>query len=286
MKSYLSLMRQVLTEGTRQQNRTGIATLSLPGAMLQFDLAKGFPAVTTKRLAWKQVVGELLGFIRGCTDAADFRALGCTIWDQNANENASWLNNQFRTGTDDLGRIYGAQWRAWPMADGHHFDQLATAMKILVCDPESRRNIVMAWNPAELHQMALPPCHVLFRLSVNQETMELNLSMYQRSCDLFLGVPFNIASYALLNHMIAHAVGLMPGKLTMFLDDVHIYENHIEQVQEQLSREPTELPALVFSQKFQELEGKGMATLTSATPEMFILADYNPHPAIKADMAV
>lgn len=286
MKSYLSLMRQVLTEGTRQQNRTGIATLSLPGAMLQFDLAKGFPAVTTKKLAFRQVVGELLGFIRGCTNAADFRALGCNIWDQNANENNAWLTNPARVGEDDLGRIYGAQWRAWPVANGNYFDQLATALNILVCDPESRRNIVLAWNPAELHQMALPPCHVLFRLSVNQETMELNLSMYQRSCDLFLGVPFNIASYALLNHMIAHAVGLLPGKLTMFLDDVHIYENHIEQVQEQLSREPMPLPELSFTQKFYELAGKGMTTLTAATPDMFILSDYNPHPAIKADMAV
>lgn len=294
MKSYLELLDLCSRTGMRQRNRTGIDTFMIPGGMMQFDLAQGFPILTTKRVAFKQVVGELLGFIRGYTNAADFRALSCTIWDANANKNEQWLKNPNRQGTDDLGRIYGAQWRRWRSIDldlgGHgnpdarEIDQLARALETIKNDSTSRRIIVSAWQPGELDQMALPPCHLLYQFLIGQLDHKLHMTMYMRSCDMFLGVPFNISSYALLLALVSKAMGYEPGTLTMFLADVHIYENHLEQVKEQLSREPKELPTLGLP---ENIDGLGpIAWLESLEPEDIELIGYDPHPPIKAEMAV
>jgi len=296
MRQYLNLLQDILDNGVRQSNRTGIDTLTLPGAMLKFDLRDGFPAVTTKKLAFNQVKGELIGFLRGCTSAADFRALGCTVWDANANENAAWLANPARRGTDDLGRIYGAQWRAWDAPgqwQGHEsvgIDQIAIALDKVRNNPTDRRIIVNAWNPAELDQAALPPCHVLFQLLPHVDSKVLHMTMYQRSCDMFLGVPFNIASYALLLELFAAWSGYTAGTLTMFLADAHIYVNHIDQVREQLTREPLPLPKLLLRMDgtahvddLETLLAKLDNTSDFPTAE---LIGYRHHAAIKAPMAV
>lgn len=289
MKQYLDLLRRVRAEGVRKSNRTGIDTFALVGAMLDFDLSLGFPAMTTKRLAFRQVVGELLGFIRGYDNAEDFRNLGCKVWDQNANENAAWLKNPSRLGEDDLGRIYGVQWRSW-LGVGRSgtvvIDQLEEAVRKIQFDAESRRNIVSAWNPAELDQMALPPCHVLFQFHVEQASRTISMTMYQRSCDLFLGVPFNIASYALLLSLVAHVTGHKPGRLVMFLADVHIYENHLEQVDTQLGREPLFLPELRLLDPVADWQLSPFGKLQMYEPEMIQLSGYDCAPAIPAPMAV
>lgn len=291
MKQYLELLDRIMFEGRWQNNRTGIRTKRLDGAMLQFDLTQGFPAVTTKKLAFNAVKGELLGFIRGYNNAEDFRKLGCKVWDQNANENEAWLANPNRQGTDDLGRVYGVQWRTWDAgwdAGPKFVDQLSDAVDAIIDNPTSRRIIVNAWNPAELDKMALPPCHMMFQFLVDVESNELSMCMYQRSCDMFLGIPFNIASYALLLELVAMATGRIAKQLTMFLADVHIYENHMDQVNEQLSREPRPLPAL----NINPLVGThptfkmGMPFLETVSPDHIQLVDYYPMPAIKAEMAV
>lgn len=295
MKQYLNLLSDVLSNGVRQSNRTGIDTLTIPGAMLKFDMSKGFPAMTTKRLAWKQVVGELIGFMRGTTNASDFRALGCTIWDANANQNQQWLDNPNRIGEDDLGCIYGSMWRCWPNANWNEYqlddrpsqvDQLANALDQVRNNPESRRIIVTAWNPSELDKMALPPCHLLFQLLPHKSTKKLHMVMYQRSCDMFLGVPFNIASYALLLHIISALTDYTPGTLTMMLADVHIYINHLEQVAEQLDRQPSTLPELQMCLPIQTNERTLDNFLDSICPDDFTLINYVPQAAIKAPMAV
>lgn len=286
MKQYLNLLERVLEEGKWQQNRTGIPTKRIEGAMLEFNLKEGFPAVTTKKLAWKNVVGELLGFIRGYTDAEMFRELGCKIWDQNANENEAWLANKNRVGKDDLGRIYGAQWRNWTVPySTQTIDQLANAVEDILHNPTSRRIIVTAWNPGEMDLMALPPCHMTYQFLVDVESNELSLCMYQRSCDLFLGIPFNIASYALLLEMVAAATGRVASKLVMFLADVHIYQNHIEQVIEQLKREPFTLPQLKIAEVFFN-SPDGLTRLQDAEPSDFQLENYVSHLPIKGEMAV
>ncbi len=284
MRQYLDLLNRVLINGKLHQNRTGIPTLRMIGTMLEFDLSLGFPAVTTKKLAFKAVVGELIGFIRGYTSAERFRHLGCHVWDQNANENEAWLVNPHREGTDDLGRVYGAQWREWRCNDLMTLDQLAKALHEIQLNPQSRRIIVTAWQPAELDQMALPPCHLLFQYHVDVDSGELSMTMYQRSCDLFLGVPFNIASYALLLELTAMAVGLKAGKLVMFLADVHIYENHVNQVIEQLGRTPYALPTLVVNNQRPDLSG--LSWLEALEPADISLSGYNHHPVIKGEMAV
>ena len=293
MRQYHALLQHVLDTGTWQGNRTGIPTLRTDGAMLQFDMADGFPAVTTKALAFRAVLGELLGFIRGCDNAGQFRALGCNVWNANANDNTAWVGNPYRLGYDDLGRIYGVQWRQWEgfnHEDPHGevvVDQLANACNEIIHNPESRRILVNAWNPAELNMMALPPCHLLFQFLVNKDRNELSLCMYQRSCDLFLGIPFNIASYALLLHLVAAATGRKPARLTMFLADVHIYQNHMEQVKEQLSREPYPLPRLAIDATSPSFYGlRGIEWLEAVEPHHVWLEEYEKHPAIKADMAV
>lgn len=300
---YLDLLCEVLNNGQREPNRTGVNTLTLPGAMLKFDLRKGFPAVTTKWLNFPSVVGELIGFLRGCTSAADFRALGCNVWNKNANEHEAWLANPARKGEDDLGRIYGAQWRSFPgpIVESHlkgpndeptwsptYVDQISQALGDVRFNPTSRRIIVNAWNPAELDQAALPPCHVLFQLLPRSDGT-LHMTMYQRSADMFLGVPFNIASYALLLELFAAWSGRTAATLTMFLADVHIYENHIEQVKEQLKREPYPAPKLWLECKAppEHIAQQPLDVLiASLDPSKIHLLDYQFHPAIKAPMAV
>jgi thymidylate synthase len=290
-QQYLDLLHAVLYDGVRQSNRTGIDTLTLPGAMLKFDLRDGFPAITTKKLFFDAVKGELIGFLRGVTSAADFRALGCNIWDQNANENEKWLANPARSGHDDLGRIYGVQWRTFYgnnyRGDDVWIDQIATALDLVRHDPTNRRILVNAWNPVELDQAALPPCHVLFQLLPHVDGRVLHMTMYQRSCDMFLGVPFNIASYALLLELFAAWTGYTAGTLTMFLADAHIYMNHVDQVKFQLARKPLPAPRLSMvppplgyaSSSLEEL-------LHWLTPDTIKLLDYQHHPALKAPMAV
>lgn len=299
MKQYHDLLIHVLAKGKFHENRTGIPTLCVTGAMLSFNMADGFPAMTTKHLAFRQVVGELLGFIRGYQSARDFRALGCTIWDANANENVAWLNNPNRRGINDLGRIYGAQWRNYrgSSRDIVHrsTDQLMTAIREILINPTSRRIIVSAWNPIELDEMALPPCHVLHQYHVNPNTGGLSMTMYQRSCDLFLGVPFNIASYALLLHLVAQVTGLRADNLIIFLADAHIYGNHLEQVKTQLCREPFPLPTLriradrLTASDFGKIADRvesALIQLEHLTPQDIDLLDYKHYPAIKAPMAV
>jgi thymidylate synthase len=290
MKQYLNLLERVMNKGSWQQNRTGIPTKRLAGAMLEFDLKEGFPAMTTKKLAFNAVKGELLGFIRGYDNAAKFRELGCKVWDQNANENEAWVKNVIRKGEDDLGRIYGVQWRDWSRYDTHHgwssTDQFANAINDIMQNPTSRRIIVTAWNPGEINDMALPPCHMTFQLLVNVDTNEISLCMYQRSCDMFLGIPFNIASYALLLELIAAATNKRAGKLIMFLADVHIYKNHEEQVREQLSRRTLPLCQLSINEEFFYRSEDPVKRLELCEPSDIALDNYISHLPIKAEMAV
>lgn len=280
MQQYLELQKQVINKGTWQQNRTGIPTKMIPAAMLQFDLRDGFPLVTTRKMPFKSVVGELLGFIRGCTSAEEFRSLGCNFWNHNANENEAWLANPNRGGLDDLGKIYGYQWTHWDKSILGYLNQLNKLVYDIKQDPESRRLLVSAWRPDQFHEMALPPCHVLFKVLIDQSTKTMHLSWYQRSCDLFLGIPANIASYATLLTLLAKTTGYNPGILTGHLDDVHIYENHMQQVLLQLSREPLPLPKLV-------LEGVELGDdLASINPSQIYLEGYTHHDPIKAPMAV
>lgn len=292
MQNYLDLLRHVSEHGIRQSNRTGVDCLTTPGAMLKFDLSTGFPAVTTKKLAIKGVIGELLGFLRGSSSLAEFKALGCNVWDENV-ASPKWQNNPACQGPDDMGRIYGVQWRSY-IGARHisfggpfvHVDQLAVALDTIRNDPSSRRIIVNAWNPAELNYAALPPCHVLFQLLPHVSTNELHMTMYMRSCDMFLGVPFNIASYAILLELFAAWTGYKAGTLTMFLSDVHIYVNHLDQVKEQLSREPMPLPRLVIPEHQYDRHAPIDTLLARLRPEDIQLVDYQHHPAIKAPMAV
>lgn len=282
MKNYLDLGKEILETGTWQSNRTGTDAISLPGAMLKFDLSNGFPLMTTKKLAVQGMIGEFIGFMRGAESAEDFRNLSCNFWNADANQNKDWLRNPNRKGEDDLGRIYGAQWRGWrseQIAPGMYgcIDQVQQALDLIAHNPTSRRIIINAWNPAELNQMALPPCHVLYQFIVNVERKELNLCMYQRSCDMFLGVPMNIASSALFLSVMARLTGYKPRFFTHFLADAHIYRNHVKQVEEQISRTPFSLPRLMISDTLVDID--------RLHPEMFKLEGYECHPAIQGVMA-
>lgn len=305
MRQYLQLLKNIMDNGVRQSNRTGIDSISIPGAMLKFDLREGFPAVTTKKLAFNAVKGELLGFFRGYTNAADFEKLGCGVWRQNADENHTWLNNPARKGEGDLGRIYSAQWTDWaayeydqgatdlnagfPAFERSSINQLDAALATLLRDPSSRRVIVSAWRPDEFDQMALPPCHVLYQFVADQHNRRLHLMMYQRSLDTFLGGPFNIASCALFLTIMARFIGYTPATFTHFIADAHIYVNHLDQVKEQLSRTPFDPPRLA-------LDYSAIPTVTLDTyreglfaeiqPEHLELRFYEHHPALKAPMAV
>lgn len=299
---YLNLLSETISTGTQQQNRTGIRTIFIPGAMMKFDLRVGFPAFTTKKLAFRAVVGELLGFLRGYDNAADFRSLGCNIWNQNANENQDWLNNPHRKGADDLGRIYGVQWRKWndySIAPSHYsewvpehievkpLDQVDAVLQKLYNNPTDRRMIINAWRPDEFQEMALPPCHVLYQFIANTEKKELHLCMYQRSCDEFLGVPFNVASASLFLTIMANLTGYTPATFTHFMADAHVYENHLDAVNEQINREPYPLPQLKYTgPKFNGTDKFDATIFDMIQPDHFELVNYQHHPAIKAPMAV
>ena len=292
---YLDLLSTIMKTGTRQKNRTGIDTFMLPGGMMQFDLTQGFPAVTTKQLFFNAVKGELIGFLRGYTSAKQFRDLGCKIWDQNANENKAWLANPARRGEDDLGYIYSRLWTDMPHYDqfdednerygfspGFNWNQITKLLDEIKVNPESRRLIVNAWHPEVFSEAALPPCHVMFQVIIEQETKKMHMTMYQRSCDFFLGVPFNIASYALLLEMIANWTGYKAGTFTWFGADCHIYENHLDQVIDQLSRTPLPPPHLILD--MDHAVSKGQISLI--LPEDISLDGYTHLGPIKAPMAV
>ena len=280
MRNYLNLLQNVLDEGLWQDNRTGIRTKRVIGGMLEFDLQDGFPLLTTKKIFTNQMIGELIGFIRGYTNAADFRAIGCTWWDANANQNEQWLANPHRKGIDDLGLIYGHQYRNWISHDGT-IDQLKVAIDTIINNPTSRRIIVTAWNPADIDKAALPPCHVMYQFLPDPKTKELSLTFTMRSCDLFLGAPMNIASYALLLEIAAKATGYKAKKLVAFMSDLHIYEDHIDAVKEQLTRVPLELPTIHIT---NPLTGVQALELIEPTDIKFI--NYASYKAIPAKMAV
>ncbi|WP_187260624.1 thymidylate synthase [Pontibacter beigongshangensis] len=264
MKQYLDLMQHILDKGVKKEDRTGTGTLSVFGYQMRFDLAAGFPLVTTKKAHLRSIVHELLWFLKGDTNIQYLKENKVTIWDEWADENG------------DLGPVYGSQWRSWPTPDGRHIDQISQVVHQLKHNPDSRRIIVSAWNVAEIENMKLPPCHAFYQFYVAEG--KLSCQLYQRSADVFLGVPFNIASYALLVLMMAQVTGLKPGEFIWTGGDTHLYLNHLEQARLQLTREPHPLPAMklnpevkdIFEFKFQD----------------FKLEDYNPHPAIKAPVAV
>lgn len=260
---YEELLRRVLESGVPKADRTGTGTVSLFGERLRYDLSRGFPLITTKRVHFKSVAVELLWFLRGDSNTSWLREHGVTIWDEWADENG------------DLGPVYGKQWRSWPTPDGGHTDQIADLLATLRRDPDSRRMIVSAWNVGQLPEMALAPCHAMFQFYVADG--RLSCQLYQRSADMFLGVPFNIASYALLTHMVAAQVGLEPGDFIWVGGDCHVYSNHVDQVREQLSRKAFEFPALELAPA---------PTLFDYRYEDFTLAGYQHHPALKAPVAV
>jgi thymidylate synthase len=264
MRSYLDLMQHVLDHGTRKSDRTGTGTLSVFGAQLRFDLSQGFPLVTTKKLHLKSIVHELLWFLRGDTNTRYLKEHGVSIWDEWADE------------TGELGPVYGYQWRSWPAPDGRHIDQIANLLSQLRTNPDSRRMIVSAWNVADLHRMALMPCHAFFQFYVADG--KLSCQMYQRSADIFLGVPFNIASYALLTMMVAQVCDLEPGDFVHTFGDTHLYSNHLDQAREQLTRAPRPLPRMRLN--------PGVRDLFAFTFADFALEGYDPYPAIKAPVAV
>ncbi len=264
MKQYLDLLKFVLENGHDKSDRTGVGTRSIFGYQMRFCLSEGFPLVTTKRLHIKSIIYELLWFLRGETNVKWLQERGVTIWDEWADENG------------ELGPVYGSQWRSWPDGKGGAIDQIEKLVAGIKSNPDSRRHIVSAWNPAEIDNMALPPCHCLFQFYVANG--KLSCQLYQRSADIFLGVPFNIASYALLTHMIADIVGLKVGEFIHILGDAHIYSNHFEQAKLQLSREPRALPKLKILNHHTKL--------TDYKYEDFRIIDYNPHQSIKAPIAV
>jgi thymidylate synthase len=264
VEQYLDLLRRTLDEGARKEDRTGTGTLSVFGHQMRFDLREGFPLLTTKKVHVPSVVGELLWFIRGDTNVGWLREHGVTIWDEWADANG------------DLGPVYGHQWRSWPTPGGGHVDQLAAVIEQIRDDPDSRRHIVSAWNVADIPRMALAPCHALFQFYVADG--RLSCQLYQRSGDLFLGVPFNIASYALLTHMVAQVADLDVGDFVHTLGDAHLYLNHLEQAREQLMRDPRRLPELQLDPSCR--------TIDAFTPDSVRVLGYDPHPAIRAPIAV
>ncbi|UYO00752.1 MAG: thymidylate synthase [Devosia sp.] len=264
MQPYLKLLSDILETGTDKSDRTGTGTRSIFGYQMRFDLSQGFPLVTTKKLHLKSIIYELLWFIRGETNVRWLQERGVSIWDEWADDNG------------DLGPVYGSQWRSWPAPDGRHIDQLAGVIEAIKTRPDSRRHIVSAWNPAEVDNMALPPCHALFQFYVADG--KLSCQLYQRSADSFLGVPFNIASYALLTHMVAQVCDLGVGDFVHTLGDAHLYSNHFEQARLQLTREPRPLPKLVMNPDRKRIE--------DFVFEDFAFEGYDPHPRIQAPIAV
>lgn len=264
MRQYLDLMRHVAEHGVKKSDRTGTGTVSVFGYQMRFDLSQGFPLVTTKKCHLRSIIHELLWFLKGETNTAYLKANGVSIWDEWADENG------------ELGPVYGRQWRSWPTPDGGHIDQIARVIHDLKHNPDSRRIIVSAWNVAELDQMALAPCHAFFQFYVADG--KLSCQLYQRSADIFLGVPFNIASYALLTMMMAQVTGLQVGDFVHTLGDAHLYSNHLNQAHEQLSRTPRTLPTMRINPAVGDLFAYNFAD--------FELLDYDPYPAIKAPVAI
>ena len=330
MKQYLNLVQDIFDNGSWQDNRTGIRTLSMPGAMMKFDLQEGFPAVTTKKLAFKSAVGELVGFLRAYRSAADFRALGCKVWDQNANENAQWLANPYRLQDNDLGSVYGVQWRQWPaykvidlsqpqsaaqvadaLSRGYQqigtvedvgengkttsallykaIDQLRQCLDTIMTDPGNRRILFHGWNWAQLEEMALPPCHLLYQFLVNPSKREISMCLYIRSNDVGLGTPFNLTEGSALLHLVGRLTGYTPRWFTYFIGDAHIYENHVDMLQEQLRREPFPAPKLVLSDRIPDYAVTGKYEpewLEKVEPSDFWLEGYEHHAPLTAPMAV
>jgi thymidylate synthase len=264
MRPYLELMQHVLSHGTRKGDRTGTGTFSVFGYQMRFDLAQGFPLLTTKKVHLKSIIHELLWFLKGDSNIRYLRENGVTIWDEWADENGN------------LGPVYGVQWRSWPTPDGRHIDQISDVVREIRENPNSRRLIVSAWNVGDIDRMALPPCHAFFQFYVADG--RLSCQLYQRSADIFLGVPFNIASYALLTLMVAQVTGLAPGEFIHTLGDAHLYSNHLDQAREQLGREPRALPVMHINPEVK--------SLFDFRFEDFRLEQYNPHPPIKAPVAV
>lgn len=264
MKQYLELLHHVRTHGVHKDDRTGTGTISVFGYQMRFDLSAGFPAITTKKLHFRSLIGELLWFLSGNTNIHSLHENGVSIWDEWADENG------------DLGPIYGYQWRSWPTADGRYVDQIARVLEQIESNPHSRRHIVSAWNVGEIEKMALPPCHTLFQFYVVDG--RLSCQLYQRSADVFLGVPFNIASYSLLTLMMAQVLRLAPGDFVHTLGDAHLYLNHMEQADLQLTREPRPLPQMKINPY--------VTSLFDFKYEDFEIVDYEPYPAIRAPVAV
>jgi thymidylate synthase len=311
MKQFQDLFRRILSEGVRRSNRTGVDTISVVGAHLTFDLREGFPAHTVKKLAFKSAVGEMLGFFRGYTNAADFRSINCKVWDANANKTPSWLASPYRQGEDDLGKIYSKQWTAWDdvrfeelarakelMAQGFNpvaansrrwvmhreINQLEECLRLLLTDPDSRRIMLTGWRPDQFDQMALPPCHVSYQLCADTTTNELDLVVYQRSQDLALS--FNTAIDALYLETFARLSGFTPRIVHHFIADAHIYVNHLEGVQEMLRREPLPPPTLVISDQVRKVSVDEIpGVFARIQPEDYRLEGYQHHPHIPLEMA-
>ena len=264
MQQYLDLMRRVRDTGIRKEDRTGTGTLSVFGHQMRFDLSEGFPALTTKKLHLKSIIHELLWFLKGDTNISYLKANGVRIWDEWADENG------------DLGPVYGYQWRSWPAGDGQTIDQISNLIQQIRDNPDSRRLMVSAWNPADVDHMALPPCHCLFQFYIAEG--RLSCQLYQRSADIFLGVPFNIASYALLTMMVAQVTGYEPGDFVHTFGDAHLYLNHMEQVDLQLARDCRSLPVMKINPEVKDVFAFAF--------EDFELTDYDPHPHIKAQVSV
>ena len=264
MKQYLELLSHVTKFGTRKEDRTGTGTISTFGYQMRFDLSDGFPLMTTKKLHIKSIIHELLWFLKGDTNIRYLNDHGVRIWNEWADEGG------------ELGHIYGYQWRSWPTPDGRHVDQISDVVASVRNDPDSRRHVVSAWNVGELEKMALPPCHILFQYYVSDG--RLSCQLYQRSADIFLGVPFNIASYSFLLMMMAQVTGLQPGEFIHTLGDAHIYLNHLEQVELQLTREPRPLPTVKLNPEIRDIFGFSI--------EDFTIQDYNPHPHIRGVISV